>query len=274
MKDNVFVNTGINKCFLDYFSKNTMSFYSFIISSLCNIFDRLDIENSYKLNLCYDACGFMYILKRYGAKNVDVDNFVNHVDDYYQYEEKNCKIIEKKNPYFVIIIKDLIDFYFDKCQKLELKTEEINKFYEELYCMNSKSSYKRSYTFLKTEYPEEIDRYFKNKLFEYNNQLIFLPIKDNLLDMNVYEKFGLTKEKIDLINQETLNEINGKVFEYLHIDPNSEDKNFLASKFIEGMDLSKFKLNATSGQINVKTFLVIFGSIIIMGIIIGLLFMR
>ena len=64
------------------------------------------------------------------------------------------------------------------------------------------------------------------------------------------------------------------MIKYLHIDPNREDKNFLASKFIEDMDLSKFKLNATSGQVNIKTFLVIFGSIIVMGIIIGLLFMR
>ena len=274
MEDKVFINTGIEKCFQEYFKKNTMSFYSFVISSLCKIYDRLDIENSYKLDLHYDACGFLFILKRYGSKDRDVDNFINHVNCFYEFEAKNCQIIEKKNPYLVLVVKDLIDFYFKKCQKLKLSIDEINEFYGDLYCMNSKSSYKRSYVFLKCEYPEEIDRYFKNKVYEYNTHLTFMPVKNNVLDMAVYEKFGLTKEKIDLLNQETLDEINDKVYEYLHIDPKSEDRDFLAKKFINEMDLSKLRLNATSGQINVKTFLVIFGSIIVIGIIIGMLFVR
>ncbi len=274
MEDKVFINTGIEKCFQEYFKKNTMSFYSFIISTLCKIFDKLDIENSYKLDLRYDACGFMFILKRYGSKDKEIENFAHHVERFYQFEEKKCQIIEKKNPYLVLVLKDLIDFYFKKCHKLKLSKEEINEFYSDLYCMNSKSSYKRSYVFLKCEYPEEIDRYFKNKAYEYNTQLTFMPVKDNVLDMTVYEKFGLTKDKVDLLNQETLDEINAKVYEYLHIDPKSDDKNFLANKFINEMDLSKLKLNATSGQINIKAFLVIFGSIIVLGIIIGMLFVR
>ena len=248
MEDKVFINTGIEKCFQEYFKKNTMSFYSFIISTLCKIFDKLDIENSYKLDLRYDACGFMFILKRYGSKDKEIENFAHHVERFYQFEEKKCQIIEKKNPYLVLVLKDLIDFYFKKCHKLKLSKEEINEFYSDLYCMNSKSSYKRSYVFLKCEYPEEIDRYFKNKAYEYNTQLTFMPVKDNVLDMTVYE--------------------------YLHIDPKSDDKNFLANKFINEMDLSKLKLNATSGQINIKAFLVIFGSIIVLGIIIGMLFVR
>ncbi len=274
MEEKVFISPGIEKCYTEYFAKNTTSFYSFIIDTLCKIFAKLDIENSYKLKMEYNACGFRYILKRYGAEDKDINDFINHVDNYVKFQEKNCQIIEKKNPYLVSIVKDLIDFYFQKCYKLNLDIEEINRFYESLYCMNSSSSYKRSYVFLKCEYPEEIDRYFKRKVYEYKHHFTFLPVKENVLDMNVYAKFGLTKEQIELLNQKTLDEINDKVFEYLHIDPQSEDRSFLASKFIDDMDLSKFKLNETSGQINVKSFLVIFGSIILMGIIIGILFMR
>ena len=274
MEESYFVNKAVTKCFIDYFNNESTSFYAFIIEALCDIFDKLDIENSYKLNLEYNACGFMFILKKYGSSETKVENFVNHLEKYYDIENNSHKIVASKNPYFTVVLKDLIDFYFKKCQELKLSLEEIKNFYDNLYCMHSKSAYKRSYVFLKTEYPEEIDRYFKTKLYEYNNKLTFLPIKENVLNMEVYEKFGLDKNKIDLVNQETLDEINNKVFEYLHIDVNNEDKVFLANKFMKDMNGANFKLSETSGKINVKAFLIIFGSIIILGIIIGIMLVR
>ena len=71
--------------------------------------------------------------------------------------------MEKKNKYFNLVQKSLIDMLILKNQKEPVNNEVKNSFYELLFTANTKDFYRKSIALVEAYNPYEIDDYFKKQ---------------------------------------------------------------------------------------------------------------
>ena len=117
--DKVFINNAFTKacdCYLDSNDnvKGVMynSFLVVVIRMLVSIYSELDIinpkvmgdEDLLKENLC-----------KFGYSKMDVEVFLSNMELFYEFENANNNDkFRKRNPYFIIIQKELIDMFIKK----------------------------------------------------------------------------------------------------------------------------------------------------------------
>ena len=167
MDNTLFINNSINEAFLLYNEvkdkKNSLNYNGF----LCSIVRMLKLIYGDDLLKCYDnkdISGFDTLIMKYGFDSSDYNNFKISVEKYYNFDKKIAdKTIKKKNKFFNLVQKYLIDMMVKRKNQDNVDEEIIKEFYELLFTANSKDFYRKSVAVLEAYNPYEIDEYAKKQ---------------------------------------------------------------------------------------------------------------
>ncbi len=165
---NVFINEALNEGFKLYienekkeYSLDYNKFLCCIVRMLVIVYDKDVLVNAFHSN---DVSSFDKELVRYGFSDVDVINFKTVCDKFYKFDLKQqSKAIKKKNKFFNLVQKYLIDMMKCKNNANSVNNEENNNFYDLLFTANSKDFYKKSTAVMLAYNPYEIDEYAKKQ---------------------------------------------------------------------------------------------------------------
>lgn len=228
----IFVNESINNAINDYFKykdkPTCLEFNTFpvvVARIIVLLYGELDMSNCLKTMNEHGMGGFDMNLSKFGYKEEELNKFKSNFQKYYEIEKKNKNLaIKSKNIYMDLVQKNLIDMFFYKKVMMNLNEAETREFYDLLFTTKSSDLYKQSYALLMSENPEEVDYYFKLKLFRLENKYSFVFHKMNLLDMKIYNFFGLSNDVVASFSQEQINRVNKQMFSYFGIEEDDSSK--------------------------------------------------
>ncbi len=169
MQNEVFISNSINKAIKDYidnkdreYSLEFNSFFCSVFRMLTIIYGKDELLDSYEEN---DSEKFDNCLMRYDLEVDELDNFKINFEKYYlNFQKQEKRIIKKKNKFFNLVQKSLIDMMVKRKEKETVEKYELDAFYDLLFTANSKDFYRGSIAVLEAYNPYEIDNYAKLKL--------------------------------------------------------------------------------------------------------------
>lgn len=269
--DKVFINNAFSKAVNNYTKSNDNvqgvmynSFLVVVIRSLISIYSELDIINPMVIG---DEELLKENLAKFGYDKTDIEVFLSNLqlfDDFEVINETNN--VKKKNPYFLIIEKDLINMLIKKKLNFFITEHELKVFYDLLYTPNSTNPLRVSYNYLMSNDESEIDNYFKSEMK--NNVKVVLPKEKHLLNPKAYEILNYNIEDIKNMSETEINKINSLVFDYFKIRENAINKEYLLEKAIEAMEREKDKITSGNGYVDILLVLsVIITIVMVVGII-------
>lgn len=269
--DKVFINNAFSKAVNNYTKSNDNvqgvmynSFLVVVIRSLISIYSELDIINPMVIG---DEELLKENLAKFGYDKTDIEVFLSNLqlfDDFEVINENNN--VKKKNPYFLIIEKDLINMLIKKKLNFFITEHELKVFYDLLYTPNSTNPLRVSYNYLMSNDEWEIDNYFKTEMK--NNVKVVLPKEKHLLNPKAYEILNYNIEDIKNMSETEINKINSLVFDYFKIRENAINKEYLLEKAIEAMEREKDKITSGNGYVDILLVLsVIITIVMVVGII-------
>ena len=270
-----FVNEAFSKAIDDYLksSDNVQgvtynSFLVVVVRMLVCIYSELDIINPMVIG---DVDLLYKNLTKFGYSKDSLNIFFSNLQLFYEIEGNNENITKKeKNPYFVLIQKDLIDMFIAKKLNFYLTEEEVKEFYDLLYTPFSKNPLRVSYNFLTSSVNGndvmEIDNYFKTQMRE--NVKVVLPKEKHYLNVKAYEILNYSMDDLNKMDSSELDRVNHQVYDYFKIRENAINKEYLLEKAIEAVEREKNKVTSGNGYVDILLVIsVICTVIMIVGII-------
>lgn len=170
MQSEVFISNSINESIETYINFKDKDYSLEYNSFICSIFRMLvliygeeELVDSYDKKSSED---FDNILMKYGLDVSKLDEFKINFEKYYKMKEKySTKSIKKKNKFFNLVQKNVIDMLIQKKNMESIDDNILNEFYDLLFTANSKSFYQKSVAVLEAYNPYEIDNYAKKIIF-------------------------------------------------------------------------------------------------------------
>ena len=164
----VFVNNAINDAIVlfcqskdDKESLNYNSFLVCVIRMLCIIYNENELIDAYYSK---NEETFNKVITKYGFKEDDLNKFKDVFQKFYEYDiGQKDRVIKKKNKFFNLVQKSLIDMLVCKNNVETVRVEAKKEFYDLLFTVNSKDMYRRSYALLMAYDPYQIDNYYKKQ---------------------------------------------------------------------------------------------------------------
>ena len=165
--NDVFINNAINEMFIIYnrskeqpLSVEYNSFLSSVIRMLVLIYGE-DILNCYNNK---DVVSFDKIVLQYGYDASELETFKLNCDKFYKAElKKEDKPIKKKNKYFNLVQKHLIDMMLKRNNLKIVDKVTMKEFCDLLFTAKSNNFYRMSYALLVAYNPYEIYEYAKKQ---------------------------------------------------------------------------------------------------------------
>ncbi len=167
MQENIFVSKAMNDAMQLYNSSkdnheslNYNRFLCVVIRMLILIYGNeiIDAYNSKNIIVWEN------LILKYGFEKKDYDNFIIVLDKFYNFDiRQQKKSIKKKNKYFDVVQKYLIDMMVKRRNVELIDNDIIKEFYELLFTANSKDFYRKSTAVLLAYDPYEIDEYAKRQ---------------------------------------------------------------------------------------------------------------
>lgn len=165
MADAVFINSAFDEAFKIYDKYNEKeesleynTFLCCVARMLVQIYGE-EIIDFYKNNKEED---FDKAILKYKYDENEYKNFKVCFLKFHTFDNKiQMKAIKKKNKYFNLVQKYLIDMFIKKTAKDKVSEDEKNDFYNLLFTANSKTFYQKSYAVAVAYNPYEIYEYAK-----------------------------------------------------------------------------------------------------------------
>ena len=165
MAADVFVNNAIDESIKNYLEykeqEESIVFNGFLVSvirMLLIIYGDEIIEDYENKN----SKAFNKLLAKYGYEKELVKEFrMNFERTYKAMVKQEDKAIKKKNKYFNVVQKHLIDMLVKRHEKEEMDKNDIMEFYNLLFTANNSDFYRKSVAVKEAYDPYEIDDYFK-----------------------------------------------------------------------------------------------------------------
>ena len=273
--DKVFVNNAFTKACDDYLKscdniQGVMynSFLVVVVRMLVAIYSELDIINPKVMD---DEDLLKANLGKFGYSKTDVEVFLSNIQLFMDFELENDKRkIKKKNPYFIIIQKELVDMLIKKKLNFYLTEAEVREFYDLLYTPYSKNPLRVSYNFLQASDVNEIDKYFKIQMK--NNVKVILPKEKHFLNAKAYEILNYSFDNIRNLESSEVDKINSQVYDYFKIRENAINKEYLLEKAIEAIERENNKVTSGNGYVDILLVLsVICTVLMLLGIVLFIL---
>ena len=273
--DKVFINNAFTKacdCYLDSNDnvKGVMynSFLVVVIRMLVSIYSELDIinpkvmgdEELLKENLC-----------KFGYSKMDIEVFLSNIELFDEFENENNSVkFRKRNPYFIIIQKEIIDMFIKKKLNFYITNDEVREFYDLLYTPYATNPLRVSYNYLHAKDVLEIDRYFRREVEE--NVKIILPKEKHLLNALAYEMINYNYDYVKNLDSNEIDKINSQVYDYFKIRENAINKEYLLEKEIERIVKENNKVTSGNGYVDILLVLsVICTVLMLLGIVLFIL---
>ena len=164
----VFINNALNDSIVLYCQsskdKESLNYNSFLVCvmrMLCIIYDEDKLIDAYYKK---SEDEFDKIIMKYGYPKEELDKFKDNFQKFYEFDiGQKDRTIKKKNKYFNLVQKSLIDMLVSKNNKETIKIEVKEEFYNLLFTANSKDLYKRSCALLMAYDPYQIDKYYEKQ---------------------------------------------------------------------------------------------------------------
>lgn len=273
--DKVFINEAFTKAINDYQNgiENVQgvtynSFLTVVLRCLISIYSELDIINPKVMD---DAELLKDNLCKFGYSKTNIEVFLSNLQLFLDFEKENEKrSIKNKNPYFVIIQKELVDMLIKKKLEFYLTEAEVNEFYDLLYTPYSKNPLRVSYNFLQASDVLEVDKYFRFMMK--NNVKVILPKEKHYLNVKAYELLNYSFDDIKNMEASSVDKVNSAVYDYFKIRENAINKEYLLDKAIEAIERENNKVTSGNGYVDILLVIsVICTVLMILGIVIFIL---
>lgn len=270
--DKVFVNNAFTVACDNFLESNDNpkgvmynSFLVVVVRMLVSIYSELDIINPKVMG---DEVLLKNNLGKFGYDKMNIEVFLSNIQLFWDFElENNSNGFKKKNPYFTLIQKELVDMFIKKKLNFYLVEREVREFYDLLYTPYSMNPLRVSYNYLQASDIYEIDNYFRVQMKE--NVKVILPKEKHLLCARAYEFVGYNYEDVKKKDSSEVDKINSLVFDYFKIRENAINKEYLLEKEIEKIDRENNKVTSGNGYVDILlvlsvvcTFLMILGIIL------------
>ena len=271
----VFVNEAFSKAVDNYLksSDNVQgvmynSFMVVVIRMLVCMYSELDIVNPMVVG---DTDLLYKNLTKFGYSKDALNIFFSNLQLFYEIETTNESSDKKqKNPYFVMIQKDLVDMFIAKKLNFYLTEDEVREFYDLLYTPFSKNPLRVSYNFLASTINGndvmEIDNYFKTQMRE--NVKVVIPKEKHFLNVKAYELLNYSMDDLNKMDSNEIERVNHQVYDYFKIRENAINKEYLLEKAIEAIEREKNKVTSGNGYVDILLVMSVICTIImVVGII-------
>lgn len=254
----VFVNEAFSKAVDNYLksSDNVQgvmynSFMVVVIRMLVCMYSELDIVNPMVVG---DTDLLYKNLTKFGYSKDSLNIFFSNLQLFYEIETTNESSDKKqKNPYFVMIQKDLVDMFIAKKLNFYLTEDEVREFYDLLYTPFSKNPLRVSYNFLASTINGndvmEIDNYFKTQMRE--NVKVVMPKEKHFLNVKAYELLNYSMDDLNKMDSNEIERVNHQVYDYFKIRENAINKEYLLEKAIEAIEREKNKVTSGNGYVDI-----------------------
>ena len=216
MDSNIFINLALDTSIRKYISikennnYDGIDFLLYVISLLIFIYGEDNILDLYEK---HDENSFNYLLCKYNMDMSDIKKFYNDLNEYYNMEiRKKALNKRKKNEFYIYVQEDLVDMFVAKYEELKFDSKRIEEFKNMLFSKNNESKQVRDYNSKMCDDPNYILDYFNAKINNAINPLEFTLERTNVLSNEVYERFGLTSNKIDKLSYSQLDSINNQIY--------------------------------------------------------------
>lgn len=164
----IFINNAINDAIIlfcqDKETDKELSHNNFmvcVIKMLAIIYDEETIIDCYYNE---DFEKFKNLLMQYDYPLEEYEKFLDNFEKYYEFDlAQRDREIKKKNKYFNLVQKALIDMLVFKNNSVVVKVSVRKEFYDLLFTVNSKEFYQKTYALMMAYDPYEIDNYFKKQ---------------------------------------------------------------------------------------------------------------
>ncbi len=228
----IFINNAINDSIIMYynykdkpFSKEFNSFLVTIMRMIVLLYGELDITNCYHTKNEKGMGGFDTNLLKFGLPPVKLERFKQNFEKYYEFDMRQKRLhIKRKNPYFNTVQKLMIDMMFAKNKRSPMDSKKAKEFYDLLFTANSLDFYRRTFAILSTNYPYEVDEYFRKNMFMISNKIKIVPIKRRLLPQDIYDFFGIKQSLFEKFTQHQIDNINKQIYDYYGVDSRDYQK--------------------------------------------------
>lgn len=168
MQDNIFINNAITDAMELYIKskdkKNSLDYNKFLCSVVRMLVLIYGEESLIKAYNEKDVDSFDKILLKYNYPLEELDSFKVNFFKFHRSElRQQQKAIKKKNKYFNLVQKHLIDMMIKKNIVEKVDNLVMNEFYNLLFTANSRDFYRKSTAVLLAYNPYEIDVYAKKQ---------------------------------------------------------------------------------------------------------------
>lgn len=168
MQENIFINQAMQDAMQLYITskdkKESLNYNRFlctVIRMLVLIYGEEEILNAYQKK---EVATFENVLLKFGYDKKEYDQFLMAFDKFYKFDiRQQKKSIKKKNKYFDLVQKYLIDMMVKRHSVQPVNQQVLLSFYELLFTANSKDFYRKSTAVLLAYNPYEIDEYVKKQ---------------------------------------------------------------------------------------------------------------
>ena len=157
--------------------------------------------------------------------------------------------MKEKNPYFIIIQKELVDMFIKKKLNFYLTKKEVEEFYDLLYTPYSLNPLRVSYNFLMASDVLEIDNYFKKQMQDNVKKVV--SKEKHYLNVKAYELLNYSMDDIKNMSSSEIDNLNSKVYDYFKIRENAINKEYLLEKAIESKERELNKVTSGNGYVDI-----------------------
>lgn len=249
-----FINDAFAKALVDYQNScdkpkgiTYNSFLVVVIRALVCLYGELDIINPF---IAQDEDLLVTNLSKFGYSKENIAIFFANLNNYYQEELKNNnRKVKIKNPYFIMVQKNLVDMLIAKKLNFYLTEVEVKEFYDLLYTPHTTNPLRLSYNYLMAENTLEVDEYFKKQMKD--NVKVVLPVEKHFLNVRAYEILNYNIEDLMKLDSAEIDKINTQIFDFFKIRENAINKEYLLEKAIEAYDNEANKVTSGNGYVDI-----------------------
>lgn len=163
----IFINEAINEMFRVYNRSKEQELSVEYNSFLSSVIRMLVLIYGEDINKCYlekDEDSFSKIVLKFGYDSNQFEEFKITCNKFYKAElKKEDKPIKKKNKYFNLVQKYLIDMMLQRDSLKVVDSVSMKEFYDLLFTAKSNNFYRMSYALLVAYNPYEIYEYAKKQ---------------------------------------------------------------------------------------------------------------
>ena len=163
----IFINEAISEMFRVYNRSKEQELSVEYNSFLSSVIRMLVLIYGDDINKCYlekDIDGFDKVVLKFGYDSNQLEEFKTTCNKFYKSElKKEDKPIKKKNKYFNLVQKYLIDMMLQRDNLKVVDSVTMKEFYDLLFTAKSNNFYRMSYALLVAYNPYEIYEYAKKQ---------------------------------------------------------------------------------------------------------------